>query len=91
MLKGTDLEPVENITIGSSVAPTALGANESVSVPDTAAGTGADIAKTMGVCCVGAISVGNPMNVNEGKVALITTTNVKARSVLCCGELLSLT
>jgi len=80
MLKVTDLEPVENITIGSSVAPTALDANDSVSVPDTDAGTGADIANTMGVCCVGAISVGNPMNVIEGKIARIATTNVKASS-----------
>jgi len=69
-LNETVLEPLENIANGSSVAPTELGVNDIVSVPDSGAGYGAVNAKAIGCCCVGFNSLGTPVNVRVGIVGL---------------------
>jgi hypothetical protein len=77
-LNETVLEPVENITNGSSVAPTALGVNDNVSVPESGAGYGADKAKAIGCCCVGFNWLGTPVNVSDGKLVGLTIVSEKA-------------
>ena len=90
MLNETVLEPVENITRGSSAADTAVGANDSVRVPESAVGKGADNANPIGTCCVGFNSPGTPVKVNEGALGLLIVS-VNACSAVCCGERLSVT
>src|SRR5215510_9940238 len=77
MLNETVREPVENITIGSSVTATAFGVNESVRVPDSGAGNGADNAIPIACCCVGFRSTGTPVNVRDGKLLGLLITSPK--------------